>query len=213
MTRNHAEATKSYDPCAGIQFIPPMDTDELFEALKNAFPNGKTHRQRMRQALIEFLVSEAEAEKSSGAPKLSCKSTPFNSVEGLKADVSTVDDELISDNSNERLSRAVAMLRPKVTKPARNSLEGMTIVWPQDESKPRRFRKSMTEDERLQYRQRRALGVCSDCKKQKRKVGETIGYPIDHTLISLSVATQNQTSGKNNQCLLLPVRRLIHRKI
>lgn len=65
VTRNHVEASKSYDPCAGIRFSPSADTDELFDALKIAFPKGKSHRQRMRLALIEYLVREAEIEQQS----------------------------------------------------------------------------------------------------------------------------------------------------
>lgn len=175
VTRNDTEARQSYDPCAGIQFIPPMDTDELFEALKHAYPNGSCHRQRMRQALIEFLLNEMETEKSTDPQKLSDKPASLNSLEGSRVkDFPNAVDKSNGKNPDHKQSSTVSTLQPIMTKPAKNSFEDMTSVWCQNDLKPRRRRKPMTENERLQYRQRRALGVCSTCKKQKRKVSGTI---------------------------------------
>ena len=64
LQRNQSMAESSYDPCAGIEFKPSLGSDELFEALKRAFPRGKNHRARMREAVIEFLIAEREAERS-----------------------------------------------------------------------------------------------------------------------------------------------------
>src|ERR1700712_5141574 len=64
-----------------FEWQPSKDSDELFEALKLAFPRGKTHRSRMREALIELLVQECEAERDTRKipqpiePHLSTEST------------------------------------------------------------------------------------------------------------------------------------------
>lgn len=52
------EKVDEYDPCAGIEFAPKRGSDELFDVLKAAYPHGKTHRTRVREAVIEFLVKE-----------------------------------------------------------------------------------------------------------------------------------------------------------
>ncbi|KAF2501512.1 hypothetical protein BU16DRAFT_534172 [Lophium mytilinum] len=72
--RRNLATTDSYNPCAGIEFDPPRDSDELFDALKVAYPRRKTHKARMREAIIEFLVSEREASRSrSGSPVVSTR--------------------------------------------------------------------------------------------------------------------------------------------
>ena len=77
LQRNQSMAESSYDPCAGIEFKPSPSSDELFEALKRAFPRGKNHRARMREAVIEFLIAEREAERSqSQSPGVDRSSTP-----------------------------------------------------------------------------------------------------------------------------------------
>jgi hypothetical protein len=46
-----------------FDFEPPQSSDELFYVLKNAFPSFKTHQQRMRQAVIEFCLSEQKSDE------------------------------------------------------------------------------------------------------------------------------------------------------
>jgi hypothetical protein len=43
------------DPCPDFDFSPPRDSEELFEALRTAYPRGRTHRGRMMEAVIEFV--------------------------------------------------------------------------------------------------------------------------------------------------------------
>lgn len=52
-----------FDPCAPPQFYPPKDSDELFFALKAHYPLVKTHSERMRNAVIEFLMRERDEEQ------------------------------------------------------------------------------------------------------------------------------------------------------
>ncbi|KAG9548219.1 hypothetical protein KCU77_g22748, partial [Aureobasidium melanogenum] len=50
-------SSEQADPTA-LEFCPPKGSDELFFALKTAFPHVKTHSDRMRNAVIEFLKQE-----------------------------------------------------------------------------------------------------------------------------------------------------------
>ncbi|KAF1814091.1 hypothetical protein P152DRAFT_472856 [Eremomyces bilateralis CBS 781.70] len=49
-----------YDACAPLEFYPERDSDELFEALREAFPHVRTHKERVRDAVIEYLLMEKE---------------------------------------------------------------------------------------------------------------------------------------------------------
>lgn len=51
------------DTLESFEWKPPKDSDELFEALKITFPNGKTQRSRFRDALTRVLVLKCEAER------------------------------------------------------------------------------------------------------------------------------------------------------
>lgn len=46
------------DYTAALLFNPPKDSDELYEALKDAFPAVKTHKERVREAVIHFHLQE-----------------------------------------------------------------------------------------------------------------------------------------------------------
>lgn len=51
------------DHAAPPVFFPPKDSDELFDALRAKYPHVKTHSERMRDAIIEFLLEERQAEQ------------------------------------------------------------------------------------------------------------------------------------------------------
>ena len=58
LSRKSAQANDPYDPYSGIEFSPDKDSDELFECLKRSFPAGKTHKERMKLALMDFIINE-----------------------------------------------------------------------------------------------------------------------------------------------------------
>ena len=51
------QAGQPFDPTS-LVFVPPKDSDELFDALRVEFPHLKSHSERMREAVISFLVNE-----------------------------------------------------------------------------------------------------------------------------------------------------------
>ena len=52
-----------YDPMTPPTFFPPKDSDELFDALRVKYPHVKSHSERMRDAIIEFLIEERDTEQ------------------------------------------------------------------------------------------------------------------------------------------------------
>jgi hypothetical protein len=72
----------SLDPTAGIVFTPSLNSDELFFALKEAFPDGVSHGDRLRSALVEFLVGEQMTERRELGRLTPENSTPENQEGG-----------------------------------------------------------------------------------------------------------------------------------
>ena len=56
------------DPTAPLVFMPPKDSDELFDALRIKYPHLKTHSERTREAVFDFLLQERQLEQSLSSP-------------------------------------------------------------------------------------------------------------------------------------------------
>lgn len=56
------DAGGEVDPAAPLHFWPERDSDELYEALKQSFPHVRTHKERVREAVIQFHLQEREHE-------------------------------------------------------------------------------------------------------------------------------------------------------
>lgn len=53
-----------FDAATPLAFFPPKDSDELFDALRAHFPHLKSHSERVREAVIAFLIQEQADEHS-----------------------------------------------------------------------------------------------------------------------------------------------------
>jgi len=152
--RRPITAEEYSDPCAGIEFDPPRDSDALFDVLRFEFPDGLSHRSRMRDAVIEFLVQERDGERSSIS---SNKKSKMDSSPLPKAPANTVlDTKTPSEN---------------VSSETTGQWKDMTGVWSSTSGLARRprWRRTMNEQEKHEYRKRRATGACDICKRRKRK--------------------------------------------
>ena len=58
LSRKSAQPNDPYDPYSGIEFSPNRDSDELFECLKRSFPSSKTHKERMKLALMNVIINK-----------------------------------------------------------------------------------------------------------------------------------------------------------
>ncbi|KAI5241359.1 hypothetical protein E4T42_08018 [Aureobasidium subglaciale] len=175
------------DPTA-LEFCPPKGSDELFFALKTAYPHVKTHSDRMRNAVIEFLKQELNAEQTQlETPTIpletdlsfdmSTESPWWPSMDSTASTLSSPDLFNMATPASMSSSQAPAMSRqnsssqPSSSQKARPALEDMTGVFSlSSTSQPKtRVRRKMTESEKLEYRKRRIVKACDSCSKRKRK--------------------------------------------
>ncbi|KAK3064273.1 hypothetical protein LTS18_008705, partial [Coniosporium uncinatum] len=169
--RGYYISRESDDPCASLNFHPAKDSDELHDSLRAAFPHVKTHKERMREAVIEFYLCERAQERRSesvgsghGAGQPSVVSTPgqnsspeYPSPESLLSNSFAVPSPAMDSQSSAGGSTP--------------ALSAMTSVWSissKPQTKPR-VRRSMTDAEKKEYRRRREAGACEDCRRRRRK--------------------------------------------
>jgi len=162
----------SFDPTAAIQFWPAKDSDELFDALRLAYPGVKTHSERMRNAVIDFLMKERDDEQAKNQPD----STPstWSSWPSLSASASTLSSPDLIDLATpaSTTSPMPSMSRqPSRSSAGRSSMEQMTGVFSlSTTSQPKTCtRRKMTSAEKAEYRKRRIVKACDQCSKRKRK--------------------------------------------
>ncbi|KAG9512153.1 hypothetical protein KCV07_g9636, partial [Aureobasidium melanogenum] len=175
------------DPTA-LEFCPPKGSDELFFALKTAFPHVKTHSDRMRNAVIEFLKQELDEEQIKMTTPvipldtdLSCdiptESPWWPSMDSTASTLSSPDlfnlatPASMSSSQAPTMSRQNSSSQSSITQKAKPGLEEMTGVFSlSSTSQPKtRVRRKMTEAEKLEYRKRRIVKACDSCSKRKRK--------------------------------------------
>lgn len=169
--RAAAGSNEAYDPTT-IQFYPPKDSDELFDALRAAYPNAKTHSDRMRDAVIDFLVKERDGEQAKTmqtAPTPSTWSWPSHSSSSSAFSSPDLID-LATPASTTSPMPAISRQASR-SSAGRSSMEQMTGVFSlSTSSQPKtRVRRKMTESEKAEYRKRRIVKACDKCSKRKRK--------------------------------------------
>lgn len=151
----------SEDPTA-LEFFPPKGSDELHEALKEAFPFEANLAARMRAAVIEFLLHEQQAEQL----------TPI-STEYLPSPQSTFISTMPSPAiATSQTSQGASPSRRQSLATGQPSQEALMDVWslPNKPQAKVHTRRTMTSEEKKAYKQKRLVGACADCKRRRRKV-------------------------------------------
>lgn len=172
-----------FDPTAAPHFFPPKDSDELFDALRAKYPHVRTHSERMRDAIIEFLMEERLADQiMSASPTYPAATTaaasPLQSWPSLSSAAESSDESVYlatpvsATSPHHRPARLNRQLSTTASESSPPALEQMTSVFSlSTESQPKtRVRRKMTEEEKLEYRKRRIVKACETCSKRKRKV-------------------------------------------
>ncbi|WPH01408.1 Hypothetical protein R9X50_00425300 [Acrodontium crateriforme] len=177
---------QQYDPTAPPVFFPAKDSDELFDALRTKFPHVKSHSERMRDAIIEFLMEERQAEalavSTQPSPDMALdsldsldtspwqQSWPSMSSGSGSASPETFD---LSFDKSRTVHRQASNTTSNsgATQPSTPQIEDMTGVFCLSTSaQPKqRLRRKMTEAEKIEYRKRRIVKACDKCAKRKRK--------------------------------------------
>ncbi|GAB7358646.1 hypothetical protein MBLNU230_g3876t1 [Neophaeotheca triangularis] len=175
-----------FDPTSPPQFFPPKDSDELFDALRAKYPHVKTHSERMRDAIIEFLLEERDSElraktHSPAIPATTATTSPWQ--QSWPSMSSASEPSLFSSPDLFDLATPSFDASPSAdmvpTLPARcpseaspRALEDMTGVFSLSSAQQQpkqKTRRKMTEAEKVEYRKRRIVKACDKCSKRKRK--------------------------------------------
>ncbi|KAK3069929.1 hypothetical protein LTR53_011365, partial [Teratosphaeriaceae sp. CCFEE 6253] len=177
-----------YDPAAPPVYFPAKDSDELFDALRLAFPHVKSHSERMRDAMIKFLLEERQAEQMP-TPMTTIPESPWQhswpsmSSSGSASTLSSPEtfDLATPMYGMTPQPQVPALTRQYSTAPSVTetwsgessppALEGMTGVFSVStiDQPKQRIRRKMTEAEKAEYRKRRIAKACDKCAKRKRK--------------------------------------------
>jgi hypothetical protein len=174
------------DMCAPLVFYPPKGSDELHEALKVAYPNETNLSSRMRQAVIDFLLTEQLSEQQEDfqqeqTPLSSNQLSPEYLPSPQSTFVSTMPSPSISGSTSNQSSRQPSGLLAQ---------EDMMDVWtlPSKPNAKIHTRRTMTAEEKKAYKQKRLIGACADCKKRRRKVRlHSSNCVLNHPLNKTSV--------------------------
>ncbi|TLD24717.1 DNA topoisomerase 2 [Venturia nashicola] len=147
------------DLCAPLEFFPPKGSDELHEALKLAFPFEPTLQARMRQAVINFHLSEAQAD---------IVQSSFVQDEYLPSPESSFVDNVTSPTMSAPSRQDKPTSRSPSHPPAQ---EELMDVWclPSLPAAKIHTRRNMTAEEKKAYKAKRLAGACADCKRRRRK--------------------------------------------
>jgi hypothetical protein len=154
------------DMCAPLEFWPPKGSDALHEALKVAYPNEANLSSRMRQAVIDFLLTEQQSEKQEEYQQFqSPVSADTLSPEYLPSPQSTFVFTIPSpSNSGTQISQQLS------APPAQQEMMAVWSLPTTPGATKIHTRRTMTAEERKAYKQKRLIGACAECKKRRRKV-------------------------------------------
>ncbi|KAF2099521.1 hypothetical protein NA57DRAFT_55485 [Rhizodiscina lignyota] len=182
------DANGEVDATRPVEFYPPKDSDELYEALKEAFPQFKTHKERVREAVIEFHLQERDTEQAmadSAASSFTVPATmpspawfaaPPMTAAPSHGSMHTTPEYLPSPESlfNNTFPSTPATETQEVSavpSSMASSIKDMTSVWSvSTTAQPKiRTRRAMTEAEKKEYRRKRLDGACAECRRRRRK--------------------------------------------
>lgn len=166
---------EAYDATSPLSFFPPKGSDELFDALREAFPLLKTHSERMRDAIIQFLLEERQGEQFELSPATTMESSQVTwpSVSSGSASVFSSPDLLnfptpASFSDSPQLQQTSTATSSQPSPPSLDQMTGVFSLSSNPQPK-QRVRRKMTEAEKIEYRKRRIVKACDKCAKRKRK--------------------------------------------
>lgn len=193
LIERRSQTTDRTSPWEGISFVHDVDSDDLADALRTAFPRYRTLPERKLAAIIEFFQHELDGMPHSITTPISVKTpllshlpgtsptapnTPMETDDGNQSvapsySPASLSNSAVFQDSKIRHSAVQAPLSRSLpadptlaatsTQFVFSSLDGRSM-------QPKTKRK-MTVEERLAYKETRKRGACLKCKRQKGKVG------------------------------------------
>ncbi|KAL5421274.1 hypothetical protein PMIN04_005749 [Paraphaeosphaeria minitans] len=180
-------------PWAGIVFKYPVDSDDLSEKLRAAYPDCKTHRERKHQAAIDFLYAEllrmqsgsSSTDPNSPSNLKNVPQEPTPAASRLLTEVLSEGSEALSASGRTPSSLIESTLSPTLAERIRKTSQATVdseqsqakasptaaqqFVWSARDGRsmhPKTKRK-MTVEERNAYKNTRKRGACDKCRRQK----------------------------------------------
>lgn len=182
-----------------FDFDPPLKSDDLFYALKEAYPYLKTHQSRMREAVISFCTREQKSQddscsessrNASGCSRMSFPEDAFskpstdNSSRSSRSPIRRNHQDWRPDEPRRTLKRKLGSLTPE-TEAASTTLRSsrstvgstdrmhsmMDVISFSENGKSQGWaKKPMSDKDRKDYSDTRRLGACKKHRRAKRKV-------------------------------------------
>lgn len=153
------------DPTARLEFYPPMGSDELHDALKRTYPHLPSLQARMREAVIEFYLTEQNPHNEflHFTPDTTISISPNHLSSNESSFISTVYTPPAME-STPNSSEATSSSTP--------SQQDLMNVWTLSTSTQTKIhkRRNMTAEEKIKYKAKRLVGACNDCRRRRRKV-------------------------------------------
>jgi len=188
-----------------LEYDPPLRSDELHDALKIAYPELKTLKQRIAQANIDFWLRELQEEQHRGSASSSTSSPTQHSTK-TSTPTSSPGRTSCRDQTEERdlerqQSAAVQLYKgkqsQKTTTPdsqkkrpisSASDINSHIHVFPLSEAgrSSRHAKKPKTKQQLDAYRTRKQSGACTHHRKRKREVRKVSW--IKAKMLTLSVS-------------------------
>ncbi|KAE9975238.1 hypothetical protein BLS_006594 [Venturia inaequalis] len=161
-------------PLSSLHFQPAWDSDDLFDALRTAYPQIRRHKDRCVRAGFEFYDAELRRVKCLGEGPITPPSSPPDTarsdefVHQGERGSSSKDAEMPVWQSSASYGAGANTHKPQKRK--RSGMEEMQATFSivPGGGKPR-TKRPMTAAERDQYRHTKKVGACDPCRKRKRK--------------------------------------------
>jgi hypothetical protein len=178
-------------PWAGMSFVYDIESDELADALRSAFPEHRTLRERKHAAVIRLFEQELREMHSSTKSSMGAqKRQDYDSVRSASR-VDSCNGGHLSDTSAPPASPASSLnsmvhqdpgrlfaavqTASSLSLPADPTLATSSthLIFNAFDGRPmqQKTKRKMTSEERQEYRRTRQRGACAKCKRQKGKVG------------------------------------------
>lgn len=213
LIKRKLQTTDQTSPWDGICFVHDVDSDDLADALRTAFPRCRTLRERKLAATIDFFQHELAATYHGDNIPVSMKTPPLSVVPGMSpaafnTPMETDEDQLsavllpppspIVSRSSAAYRHSPAQTPLSIAFPADPTLAATStqLVFSSLDGRPmpQKTKRKMTKDERDAYKATRKRGACLRCKRQKGKVGA-----LDRLQLELALTFVVYSRGRRQQ--------------
>jgi hypothetical protein len=179
-------------PWADMSFVYDIESDELADALRSAFPEYRNLRERKHAAVISFFEQELRqmqsikpstmaAQKPQDSHSVrsatrvdSCNGGHLSDSSAPPASPASSLNSIIYQDSRKRFAAVQAASSLSLPADPTLATSSTHLVFNAFDGRPmqQKTKRKMTSEERQEYKRTRQRGACAKCKRQKGKVRE-----------------------------------------